>query len=723
MKRKTVMKYKNYILAALSALTIVSCSEGFLEKEGMHISLTVSTDPATVTKAAPDGDDALNENLIQSVYYFFYPEGSANSAPVLSGSYSGLSLTGSSPDWDIPVSTDQVNLLFPAGHNNCRLFIVANPPSSILGDLRGNPSYSSLHGLSFQGSLDGVQDNFVMTYDGLVEVISRSKNKVATANVGLKRVANKLTIKAIINKSFEDGTSVLQSAALKAGFVNGMNLANLGGDFSAFSESDAESNRFESSWHTFTSLVSDGDKWKATIEIPFYTYPMQWDFEDVSEPYIFFELPLSNGENRYYRFMLSDKEITANKWYDLTIYLNKSGSMYKDDPTQQYVRQTYQVLDWVNAWEVDKNGGNNVNADIKEARYLVLNKTDFEIYDQETLSIPFVTSHPVEIGNIVVRKKNFKNGGYTNMSSTDAEKLLFNEGTVIEFEHALNNDIYDANLDCVPWEISFDIYHTGTDPETSHAWKETFIEHVTITQYPSIYIETEANNGSRNKGNVYVYGSNAAVGGQFGGVSGLSGTDNDMTIIHIGRIDSKEYMIVDPRKADYDNLSLTNKYTSLYSGNNQALKYYRPTIEPENSQDLSRTFIAPVIRTASGYGQLSVISGGVTYANAKKRCASYQEDGYPAGRWRLPTEAEVKFMITLSGTFIPAMFNNGTQYWYAGGYITANDGNAATYQLGGSGNKYVRCVYDEWYWSKVPEQYRRQNTKTTFTWGDMPRNY
>ena len=39
----------------------------------------------------------------------------------------------------------------------------------------------------------------------------------------------------------------------------------------------------------------------------------------------------------------------------------------------------------------------------------------------------------------------------------------------------------------------------------------------------------------------------------------------------------------------------------------------------------------------------------MSYSDAEKRCAAYQEDGYPAGRWRVPTKAEVKYIIQLSG--------------------------------------------------------------------------
>ena len=60
-------------------------------------------------------------------------------------------------------------------------------------------------------------------------------------------------------------------------------------------------------------------------------------------------------------------------------------------------------------------------------------------------------------------------------------------------------------------------------------------------------------------------------------------------------------------------------------------------------------------------------------AEARRRCAAYQEDGIPAGRWRLPTFAEVEFIATLSSlNRIPILFSdatttNGDHYWIANG--------------------------------------------------------
>jgi hypothetical protein len=113
----------------------------------------------------------------------------------------------------------------------------------------------------------------------------------------------------------------------------------------------------------------------------------------------------------------------------------------------------------------------------------------------------------------------------------------------------------------------------------------------------------------------------------------------------------------------------------------------------------------------------------VSHTNAINRAATYQEDGYPAGRWRVPTMAEVKFIIKLSGDGkIPTLFSNGNAYWCANGTVTPNTGGIKE-TIGIDGTNSVRCVYDDWYWehSKWPRMASRgdhPNKYNQFTWGD-----
>jgi hypothetical protein len=86
---------------------------------------------------------------------------------------------------------------------------------------------------------------------------------------------------------------------------------------------------------------------------------------------------------------------------------------------------------------------------------------------------------------------------------------------------------------------------------------------------------------------------------------------------------------------------------------------------------------------------------------AQKRCATYQEAGYPAGRWRLPTLAEIAFIVKLQNEKVINKFFNdkGTYgYWTSSGGCVKPSETSMTYTANASEISWGVCVYDLWYW-------------------------
>lgn len=133
------------------------------------------------------------------------------------------------------------------------------------------------------------------------------------------------------------------------------------------------------------------------------------------------------------------------------------------------------------------------------------------------------------------------------------------------------------------------------------------------------------------------------------------------------------------------------------------------------------SMIAPHILISSGLTEVYLNDCSHDYTSFAKRAASYQEAGYPAGRWRLPTEAEVAFIAArqYDGT-IPAIFNTDVTYFTSSGRFVVIPSDQSkdlmyfTYdQLN---NRAVACnsrstyaelidakfVYDVWYWGSEP---------------------
>lgn len=140
------------------------------------------------------------------------------------------------------------------------------------------------------------------------------------------------------------------------------------------------------------------------------------------------------------------------------------------------------------------------------------------------------------------------------------------------------------------------------------------------------------------------------------------------------------------------------------------LKYYYPA----DDSDRTLNMLAPSYRVASKFGGLEYYDG-VTKRSAEYKCATYQEDGYPAGRWRLPTKAEIDFIATLSakGTF-EVLFGTGAKYWSAHGAVKPNGGfQNVEYAL-------ARCVYDSWYWDPLDDRLQPED-RDQYVFGDLPR--
>ena len=120
-------------------------------------------------------------------------------------------------------------------------------------------------------------------------------------------------------------------------------------------------------------------------------------------------------------------------------------------------------------------------------------------------------------------------------------------------------------------------------------------------------------------------------------------------------------------------------------------------------------FIAPKLIVASTWGRQRYGSTG--FEDTQKRCATYQEAGYPAGRWRLPTEAEVVFIMNLQKyDFLEKdLFNqnDGVWNWISDGNLInmptgANPTIRIRNTLPQGSNSTSRCVYDLWFWGDNP---------------------
>ncbi len=341
----------------------------------------------------------------------------------------------------------------------------------------------------------------------------------------------------------------------------------------------------------------------------------------------------------------------------------------------------------------------------------------------------------------------------------------------IVFRHTLNNDTSTSSYDIAPYYIRIRVRHK----DDYNYYKDIIIE-----QRPAIVIEPQANSGTQsNYGYAYVNASNGDhdgeeywastsnittyvnnyrrnwdyyLGSAPSGTGNSSNTNLNMYIIQTSVLpssgDLSNYILSDPRTLSADNLNASSYASYSYAawshsgarlsgtGTKNLTEYL-----PADQSHATDNIIAPKIRIASSFGATQLLS----YDNAFRRCASYQEDGYPAGRWRVPTAAEIIYIATLtSDGKIPRLlgsstlrdtYNNPTpttDYWCNSGFMRIYNGVNSDYPTGKitkpelnpssfsttTDYKAVRCVYDEWYWENTTFD---RVTKTQFTWGDQAR--
>jgi hypothetical protein len=496
------------------------------------------------------------------------------------------------------------------------------------------------------------------------------------------------------------------------------------------------------------------------LGVPFYSYASDWSGETTGEEaYITLVVPWqANGETAYTPYYykvpvnFSGDKLERNTHYKIDIAVSILGTLNPDSTVT--IEPSYTILNWSN---------DTIPTSMSDFRYLMVEQNSYVMNNINTIDIPYWTSHDCEIVNVKVTKPDLYNGGgkTITVSSSDYDlDLTTKDGNVyITYNKELDNVYTSSTFDFAPYTITFRIQQTTQST--------TYYEDITITQYPAIYGEYEENsdytNGKDNNRKGYVYvngyqGDNAANGYDFFcSVPGNSRLDEDPPvspnryIFTVTSVAGTPYVIGDPRDMDvtYDendarwynageiiNGGITNNISrelqNYYGTDVTSPKYDNATNATgtiyandavASASERTINMIAPKFMIASGYALLSPSSSTArTLENLKKRCASYQEDGYPAGRWRLPTRAEFQLIMSqVDKRTLPAMYVVETEYWCAHGVGTPQGNGVIDMEYVGydSSGHSTRCVYDLWYWG---EHDKMDPGTTTFTWGDVPRS-
>ncbi len=729
-----------YLLAML--LFFGACQEedwGGQSMGGNWLTLDLQTS-AVSTRAPIVGEDRFNENVVTSVDVYFFADGQETTAGYLYAQ-TGLVPEGST----LQVELDKSVIL---DNSTYYIYVVANRTDNNFTDASGNTLAALKQRTITTNWKEGYTENESVTEESLVMDGSTTvtvKAEGTEGHVVLTRAMAKVMLYAAAEKSIEmDNVTYIPTLdRMNVTMVYGVKRTNLEGTYAVTSSDNVESSdyitrmRRDYTSNTITETITDGEDAEEIQyyeqEAPFYSYPNPESTAERQDAYLILCVPWEEryeggsyrSHNYYYRIPITGSTAPAtlerNHYYRIKVNIGVLGSLNPNEAVE-ITDADFEILDWFDM---------EVDADMQKYEYLVLDEYNSVMNNVNSIENAYISSSALKMS-----PDNQWDTEYTrvvSVSYTDYQKIdipnattsvrdlndyfveLGNDNTLI-FRHTLPDDAY------VCYTITIEVWNMDDI-------KQTWV----IEQYPPIYIEGERAEGRlfvagnytttydmRDQDQSYdnVYYNNYYLGSvqnpeSVDGSAGNRNYNNYTIYISSFKEGDGDYVIGDPRKEkdedtqqDPNNLNMTD------------IQEYRPT----RTGTKAMRIIAPAFKIASSRGKTLP----VTFQNAQRRCAAYQEDGYPAGRWRIPTEAEIEFIVGLSGRGkIPSLFD-GT-YWSAsgrtytsntsGGYFSPNNIDE-DYIPDNSSTNAVRCVYDVWYWGEEDITNTGDWTKDNFVWGD-----
>ena len=738
-----------YLLTAF--FMFAACQEEELGGQDLAAGyLTLELQTAATTRVPVVGEDRFNENTVTSADVFFFADGGSGDCI--------YAKTGVVPDGSVlQVELDRSKVV----ESSYYIYVVANSALGVTETDATNYSLDELkdivittHWKTGEKANDVTETSLAM--DGNTTVTVNSAG--ASGHVKLTRAMAKVMLYTSTEAKLEVNgmTYTPEPSRMFVTLYNSVTKTNLGDDYAVqpadYMTGGIRRNYDPDNYEEIPASEITGDEddegnYRRYEQVaPFYSYPNPEETTERKDAYLMLCVPWTvrqdggdgsyQAVNYYYRVPITGNADPAllerNQYYRINVHIGVLGSINPEDAVE--VKANFEIYDW---FEV------GIDADMQQYQYLVLDEYESVMNNEDELEMPYISSSPIDWSaneegetndgyytvidsvcywdyhsvrsyRVELTARHTWDNTYENYEDAPVHFSDFHleqgQNNTLKFSHILND-----NNDFVPYTIYVSVYNTqGVKADT---WK--------ITQYPAIYIE-----GKRAEGRLFVaaryttkffnynldysYDDVEYAGYDLGSVqnprsvdgSGTNRNYNNYTV-HISSFEvGSDYAIGDPRTDGSANLGIDE------------LDEYRPARTGLEAINI----IAPAFKIASSRGKTLDVS----FADAQRRCAAYQEDGYPAGRWRIPTEAEIEFVVGLSeDNKIPSLFDG--DYWSASGRYYTSDGEYFRPQNIGedykpSGSHAVRCVYDIWYWGDKDITEDDNNTgnwtKDNFVWGD-----
>lgn len=650
MKNNIVKKIVLSFVVVLSAIVITSCmSDNLVDcgcDEQSADKLTLNIDfKGSGTRAIESGDISLNERKIESLDVFFY-EGTELKWKVV-----GVAFDAAINRAIIPILNDKRYLFDGNTTHTYDVHVIANNTADVSSIAEGDNNLQTLKDIVFatadftaKGGLEK-QNSFVM--DGVISKII-NLNEPNLGEVQLKRAASKIRLRLveIAVPGFElDGDPSVQLVH----FPEKSSLLDGGAD-PVINSTDWKTT-ITRELSTDAPAEIGGGK---TTAAPFYTYTNDWRTDDTRETYLDLYIPLKNlsdNDTKTYRYrvpvtpqnLTGDEEqymnrLDRNFLYDIAVIVKILGSV-EEPPVE--ITGNYIIKDWTTQ---------EVLVDVKGAHYLVVSEQNVTMPNINNYTLTFNSSIP----NVTLVPNSLK-ATYTYVDNATGQSITNNVTqaqmpTVTVQPSVASGTISITSpipINYIPKDIEFKI--------TNGQLTESII----IKQMPATYFTVER------------------------GVRGLGENGNPITIPPNNLKNQYMYTITTLAPAG----DIIWGFPPIGSGGYTV-----------NSAEVAN-MVSPRFMMASQLGAVLPMS----FNNARNRCNSYWEETIKNGEtvryddWRLPTEAEIKYINDLqrdTANNPQGIVLHARYYWDAYSangayYIPQGTNTGAT-----STNAHIRCVRD-----------------------------
>lgn len=572
--------YRIFVAVAITSL-VAGCSEDDILSDKL-----ISDAPGTITlrfknsEMTRSTDSENSEVKIDNLVIGLYPTGyEETSAPVFWDKFENLNAS-SKTTLTLQLTKGMIQDLFRGEDGaKCRLFALANVPVTDLQNLPVPSTIKQMKSLAVESPFyeEMVQESFIMYGDSVVvykEPESSGALGKASGNINLIRAASKIILNLNLPtieikdengnvvetwEAVEDGSKIM--ATLNNGVKKSIACPLAGEDNQPWKPTDPDAYYsgnlgVDGSFRTFVENSSSDSNYPYTMQVPFYTYPNSWS-ETLTETHkttITLCVPWKrvgsdDYQTFYYQVPVTKSDITSisnNHAYTIKLTVGMLGSREPDKP-ELLTDMSYSIVDW---------GKEDLSVEIDDIRYLVVNPTEYVVNNEEEFSIPFYTSHPVEISDYSITYPQFNVYGPNatekrglpvdiKMDTTVINKSVYNHDGVtdtiatfhIEQDPQTNQMILKVHHELVMWnprkssgsnvsmveQINNNTspadslnnliakYERPAKPEIAYypytikvtirhkdvGYRDTYKETVTITQYPGMYITVDRNPGGK----------------------------------------------------------------------------------------------------------------------------------------------------------------------------------------------------------------------------------